>query len=60
MADSSKDRGQADRSRINLHQEHEVQYWTHALGVTREELENAVKEVGVMAADVRRKLKKPS
>jgi hypothetical protein len=30
----------------------EVRYWTKELNVTREELERAVRDVGVMAADV--------
>nr|WP_312183602.1 DUF3606 domain-containing protein [Massilia timonae] len=37
---------------------HEVRYWTEELGVIREELERAVKAVGVMMEDVRKHLKK--
>ena len=58
MSDDLKNRGQQDRLRINIHEQHEVQYWTKELGVSREELERAVKTVGVMAADVRRDLGK--
>jgi len=58
MSDDLKNRGQQDRLRINIHEQHEVQYWTKELGVSREELERAVKAVGVMAADVRRHLGK--
>lgn len=54
MADDLKNRGPQDRLRINVHEDHEVGYWTKALGVTKEELERAVKAVGVMAADVRK------
>lgn len=53
MADNLEERGPADRTRINVHEEHELRYWTKALGVTREELIKAVQTVGVMAKDVR-------
>ena len=58
MADDMNNRGQQDRNRINVHEEHEVRYWTEALGVSKEELEAAVKEVGPTAAAVRAKLAK--
>lgn len=58
MSDDLNNRGQQDRIRINVNEEHEVRYWTEELGVTREELERAVKAVGVMVEDVRKHLKK--
>lgn len=58
MSDDLNQRGEPDRLRINVHEEHEVRYWTAALGVSREQLEQAVKAAGVMAADVRRHLGK--
>lgn len=58
MSDDLNKRGQQDRIRINVNEEHEVRYWTQELGVTREELERAVKTVGVMVEDVRKHLKK--
>lgn len=58
MSDDLNKRGQQDRIRINVNEEHELRYWTEELGVTREELERAVKAVGVMAEDVRKHLKK--
>jgi Protein of unknown function (DUF3606) len=58
MADNLQKAGQQDRSRINVNEEWEVRHWTEALGVTREELEKAVSEVGVMADAVRERLKK--
>lgn len=58
MSDDLNKRGQQDRIRINVNEEHEVRYWTQELGVTREELERAVKAVGVMVEDVRKHLKK--
>lgn len=56
MSDDLNKRGQQDRSRINMHEEHEVRYWTEALGVTREELQRAVDRVGVSASAVREHL----
>ncbi|HEX8615037.1 MAG TPA: DUF3606 domain-containing protein [Telluria sp.] len=56
MADNVNIRGQQDRIRINVHEEHEVRYWTEALGITRDQLVAAVQEVGPMADAVRTKL----
>jgi hypothetical protein len=53
MADDRSIRGGQDRSRIALEQEHEVRYWTQALGVTKEELAQAVQQVGNSADRVR-------
>jgi hypothetical protein len=58
MSDDLQQRGAADRSRINIHEAHEVRYWTQALGVTEEQLKAAVAKAGVMAEDVRRQLGK--
>jgi hypothetical protein len=49
-------REQPDRSKINMHQALEVKYWSHALGVSREELQQAVDKVGNSAAAVRKEL----
>jgi Protein of unknown function (DUF3606) len=58
MSDDLQNRGAADRNRINVHEAHELRYWTKALGVTEEQLKAAVAKVGVMAVDVRRHLGK--
>ena len=47
---------QPDRSKINMHEPFEVKYWTHALGVSKEELQKAVDKVGNSAATVREEL----
>jgi uncharacterized protein DUF3606 len=44
-------REQPDRSKINMHQPHEVKYWTHALKVSKD-----VDKVGNSAAAVRKEL----
>lgn len=54
--DSLTKREQPDRSKINMHQAVEVKYWTHALGVSKEELKKAVDKVGNAAAAVRKEL----
>jgi hypothetical protein len=43
----------SDRDLISLAQEHEVRYWTKALGVSEERLRDAVARVGHSAAKVR-------
>lgn len=58
MSENLANRGAQDRARISLAEPHEVKYWTEALGVSREELERLVKEVGHSAAAVREKLNK--
>ena len=56
MADDKKQTGSPDRDRINMNEDYEVQYWTQALGVTREQLREAVDAVGPTADAVRRHL----
>lgn len=46
-----------DRARISLEQDYEVRYWTEKLGVSREELERVVREVGHSADAVRERLR---
>lgn len=49
-------REQPDRSKINMDEACEVKSWTHALGVSREELQQAVDKVGNSATAVRKEL----
>jgi hypothetical protein len=58
MADNSTQRGPQDAMRVNVNQDHEVQYWTRKFGVTKEQLAAAVKAVGPMAKDVEVHLRK--
>ena len=53
MTDDPRNRGEPDRSRINLNEEHEVRYWTKALDATEAELRAAVEAVGPTADKVR-------
>ena len=54
--DNLTKRAQPDRSKINMHEAYEVKYWTHALGVSKEQLQKAVDKVGNSAAAVRKEL----
>jgi hypothetical protein len=53
MGDDRTKRGPADRSRINVGEDYEVEYWTDDLGVTRDRLREAVKAVGPSVEAVR-------
>ena len=58
MSDDLTNRGAQDRARISLTEPHEVKYWTDALGVSKDELERVIAQVGHSAAAVREKLNK--
>lgn len=58
MADDLTKRGPEDRSRINLSEYYEVQYWTKKFDVSEGMLEAAVKSVGSSAATVEEYLKR--
>jgi hypothetical protein len=53
MADDKKNLGAQDDARINLNESYEVQYWTKTLNVSKSELEEAVKKVGVSVKNVK-------
>ncbi|HEY4136972.1 MAG TPA: DUF3606 domain-containing protein, partial [Casimicrobiaceae bacterium] len=46
----------SDRNLISLSEDHEVRYWTKALGISEERLRDVVKRVGHSAAKVRAEL----
>ena len=56
IADDLKQTGRQDDQRINLDQDHEVNYWSKELGVSREELRRAVEQAGPMVKNVRQHL----
>jgi len=58
MVDDLRNRGPADRARINVNEAWERGYWMGVLGVSEAKLREAVKAVGVMVVDVRRYLGK--
>lgn len=58
MVDDLKNRGPADRIRVNVNEAWEVTYWCKEFGCTAQQLKDAVRAVGVMADKVRIHLKK--
>ena len=58
MADNKTQTGPADRSRVNINEEYEVEYWSQKFGVTPQQLRDAAKKVGPMAVDVQKALGK--
>ncbi|MYN42773.1 DUF3606 domain-containing protein [Duganella sp. FT109W] len=56
MSDDLNKRGAQDRARINVNEPHEVAYWTKELGVTKDRLQQLVKDAGASAKAVREKL----
>ena len=58
MADDKTNRGPQDRSRINLSEDYEVRYWTDKFGVSKSQLEDAVREVGSSAEAVEAELRR--
>lgn len=58
MADSKRNRGEPDRSRINSHEDYEVRYWSRKFGVSAKELRDAVKRVGTSSDAVKAALRK--
>jgi hypothetical protein len=52
MSDDKANRGPADASRINIHEEYEVRHWTRKFGCTEVQLKAAVHGVGLMAENV--------
>ena len=56
MSDDPNIRAPQDRSRINTEQDYEVRYWTKELGVSEEQLRQAVQRVGSSADKVREHL----
>lgn len=56
MADDRSNRGPQDRSRINLEEDYEVRYWTEELGVSEEQLREAMQAAGSSVDAVRKHL----
>lgn len=44
--DNKDKKGPQDASRINIHEEYELRYWTERLNITTDRLKAAVEEVG--------------
>jgi hypothetical protein len=59
MSDDKMNRGEPDRSRINLNEHYEVSYWSERFGITKEQLKKAVEKVGNSPEDIARLVGKP-
>lgn len=57
MADNPAVRNGSDRERVNIHQEHELKYWSKKFDATPEQLKEAVQAVGDHADRVEAHLK---
>ena len=55
MADDLKQTGKPDDQR-NVEQDHELNYWSKELGVSRDELRRAVEQAGPVVKNVRQHL----
>ncbi|AXA92869.1 DUF3606 domain-containing protein [Massilia sp. YMA4] len=53
MADNLQNRGPQDRNRINVNEPWELRYWTQELGLSEDELREAVKAAGTSVSAVR-------
>lgn len=56
MSDDKANGGSPDRDRIDMSDPDEVRNWTKSLGVSKEQLEEAVRAVGTTASKVREHL----
>ena len=54
--DDLKKKGADDRSKINMSEAWEVDFWTNELGVSKDELQKVINKVGNSTAAVRREL----
>jgi hypothetical protein len=58
MSDDLTKKGPQDRSRINLSEPYEVQYWADKFGVSKERLSEAVHNVGHSAKAVEEEIRR--
>ncbi len=58
MADDKTKTRPQDAKRINVHEDYELRDWSKKLGVTPDQLKEAVKQVGTSAEAVEKHLKK--
>jgi hypothetical protein len=56
MSDNLKKRGPIDRTRVNVNEKWEVDYWCGKFKCTETELKDAVKLIGSMATAVQARL----
>ena len=52
MSDNKNDKGKNERSRIDISEPYELEYWKKRLGITTDQLKEVIKKVGPMSKDV--------
>ena len=57
MSDNLKKTAPQDAKKINVHEKHEMEYWTQTLGLPRDKLISIVEKVGPSVEAVRKALK---
>jgi hypothetical protein len=60
MSDDKRNPGRPDRDRIDVNEDYELRDWSEKLGVRKEKLAAAVKNVGPMVKDVEVELRRES
>lgn len=58
MSDDLSEKRPQDATKVNVNESWELEYWSKKFGVTKDQLKNAVKAVGVSAAAVKKYLGK--
>ncbi len=58
MSDDKNKRDFRDRTRININEPYEVQYWSEKFGISAAQLKKIVEAAGPMVADVEKQIKK--
>jgi len=58
MSDDKTKRGPQDRSKINVHEKYELDYWSRKFRVTPDELRDTVKRVGTSLEAIERELQR--
>ena len=58
MSDDKTKTQPQDASKVNVHEQYEVEYWTKKFGVTPAQLKAAVSRVGTSASKVEQDLKR--
>lgn len=56
MSDDKTKTAPQDASKVNVHEDYEVKYWTKKFGVTADQLKEAVTKVGPSASAVEKEL----
>ena len=58
MADDLTKREPQDKFKINIHEEYELNWWSHRFDVSKQKIKDAVAAVGVQTKDVAKHLGK--